>query len=185
MPKLAAVRLFAAVVLLSAVTSTIFAAGLASPAAASPTGWSSGSLIDPLQGEPTSISCPTSTFCATVDEGGNVLTYNGVSWSPKSIDPSSELESVSCTSASFCVAVDENGNVLTYNGSLWSSPKSIDQSTLTSVSCPTSTFCASVDDNGDVLTYDGTSWSSPDSIDDGLSNSMSTVSENDRPIAGW
>ena len=67
MPKLAAVRLFAAVVLLSAVTSTIFAAGLASPAAASPAGWSSGSLIDPLQGDPISISCPTASFCAAVD----------------------------------------------------------------------------------------------------------------------
>ena len=51
MPKLAAVRLFAAVVLLSAVTSTIFAAGLASPAAASPAGWSSGTLIDPHPGD--------------------------------------------------------------------------------------------------------------------------------------
>ena len=58
MPKLAAVRLFAAVVLLSAVTSTIFAAGLASPAAASPAGWSSGLLIDPSHGDPTSTTGP-------------------------------------------------------------------------------------------------------------------------------
>ena len=97
MPKLAAVRLFAAVVLLSAVTSTIFAAGLAAPAAASPTGWSQGRLIDPLRGQPTSVSCPTATFCVAVDQSGYALTYNGTSWSsPEEIDPGNILESVFC-----------------------------------------------------------------------------------------
>jgi len=57
MLKPAAVRLFAAALLLFAVTSAMFAAELPS-AAASPdsnaaAGWSHGTLIDALQGQPT------------------------------------------------------------------------------------------------------------------------------------
>jgi hypothetical protein len=50
MRKLAVVRLFAAVVLLSAVTSAIFSAGLASPTAASP------AIVTLTQGGPTTAS---------------------------------------------------------------------------------------------------------------------------------
>ena len=169
MPKLAAVRLFAAVVLLSAVTSTVFAAGLASPAAASPTGWSSGLLIDPSHGDPTSISCFGTSFCAVVDAGGGAVIYKGSAWSsPDMIDPSGGafgLTSVSCASASFCAAVDDSGNVLTYNGSSWSEPDKIDGNQwLYSVSCPTASFCVALDSWGNVLTYNGTSWSPPESL---------------------
>ena len=85
MLKPAAVRLFAAALLLFAVTSAMFAAELPS-AAASPdsnaaAGWSHGTLIDALQGQPTSISCPSAKLCTAVDVNGNVLTYNGSSWS--------------------------------------------------------------------------------------------------------
>ena len=74
MAKLAAVRLFAAVVLLFAMTSAIFAAGLPSPAMASPAGWSQGTPIDPLHGQLEAISCPSASFCAAVDYFGYVLT---------------------------------------------------------------------------------------------------------------
>jgi hypothetical protein len=106
-----------------------------------------------------------------VDLNGNVLTYNGSSWStPDEIDTNHWLSSVSCPTTSFCEAVDLNGNVLTYNGSSWSSPAEIDPGTgqtLTSVSCPTTSFCAAVDLMGNVLTYQGSSWSSPESVDAG------------------
>jgi hypothetical protein len=173
MPKLAAVRLLAAVVLLSALTSTIFAAGLASPAVASPVGWSSGTLIDPHPGVLLSISCPTATFCAAVDLYGNVFTYDGSSWSsPDRIDPGEHLASVSCPAANFCAAVDGGGNVLTYNGTSWSSPDGVAAAgSLESVSCPTNSFCVAVEYGGNVFTYDGSSWSSPDSVDPGKSPS--------------
>ena len=127
MPKLAAVRLFYALVLLFAVTSAIFAGSLPSPAAASPADWSEGTPIDPSQGYLSSISCPTANFCVTVDFHGNVFTYNGSSWSsPDNIDPGTSFMAVSCPSASFCAAVDFTGHALTYNGSSWSSPERID-----------------------------------------------------------
>ena len=91
-----------------------------------PPGWSQGMLIDPFRGDPLSISCPSTSFCAMVDSYAYAFIYNGSSWSsPDEIDPGNYLESVSCPTASFCVAVEASGNVFTYNGSSWSSPESI------------------------------------------------------------
>ena len=124
------------------------------------------------------MSCPSASFCAAVDDFGNVLTYNG-SWSgPTNIDSANPLSSVSCPSASFCVAVDAQGNALTYNGS-WSGPTNVDSAPLDSVSCPTASFCAAVAYQGSVVTYNGTSWSAPtniDSTDDLSSVSCATAS---------
>jgi hypothetical protein len=159
------VVLVVAVALLFAATSAILAAGFPSPAAAATAGWSSGTLIDPGGGyRLTSVSCPRASFCAAVDRDGNVLTYNGSSWSsPVDIDAGNYLSSISCPTASFCAAVDESGNVLTYNGSSWSSPADIDGSNaLESISCSSAIFCAAVDKSGNVLSYDGSSWSSDD-----------------------
>jgi hypothetical protein len=101
---------------------------------------------------PFSVSCPSATFCAAVDENGNALTYNGTSWSAPTDNSGGFLDSVSCPSATFCVAVDENGNALTYNGTSWSAPNHIDDGNA-SVSCPSASFCVTVSNNGDALTY--------------------------------
>jgi hypothetical protein len=58
-----------------------------------------------------------------VDGNGDVLTYDGRSWSsPHSIDAGNGLASVSCPTASFCATVDNFGNALAYDGSSWSAP---------------------------------------------------------------
>jgi hypothetical protein len=64
-----------------------------------------------------SVSCPTASFCAAVDESGYVLTYGGSSWSsPESIErDGGGLQSVSCPTASFCAAVDSQGYAFTYS----------------------------------------------------------------------
>jgi photosystem II stability/assembly factor-like uncharacterized protein len=128
------------------------------------THWTLPTLIDDAGTGITSVSCVSSIFCAAVDVKGNVLTYNGSTWSvPVSID-GNQLDAVSCATASLCVAVDNAGNESTYNGTSWSGPSFIDSDgfALTSVSCtatPT-TFCAAVDSNGNVFTsVDGSTWS--------------------------
>jgi hypothetical protein len=107
-----------------------------------------------------SISCASSAFCAAVDSDGNVLIYDGSSWStPRLIDQGNQLNSISCASSAFCAAVDSDGNVLIYDGSSWSSPQSIDQGNqLNSISCASSAFCAAVDSDGNALTFVGSSW---------------------------
>jgi hypothetical protein len=68
------------------------------------------------------VSCPTSNFCASVDgAGGNVVTFDGRSWTTAvAVDSVAAqsvtgpvlvfLMSVSCASAEFCVAGDSIGD---------------------------------------------------------------------------
>ena len=63
--------------------------------------WSSPKTIDAGDAL-SSVTCPSTSFCAAVDDEGNSLTYNGSSWSaPSYIDHTTNfLDSVSCPSAS-------------------------------------------------------------------------------------
>ena len=130
-------------------------------------------LIDPAQGIPNSVSCPTASFCVEVDDHGLASTSNGSSWSAlKAIDLNSTnvlgynpLLAVSCATTTFCVAVDEYGHAVTFNGKTWSTAKNIDAGRqLLAVSCPTTTFCAAVDGEGHALTYNGSKWSTPAAV---------------------
>ena len=123
-----------------------------------------------------SVSCPTATFCAAVDETGDAFTWNGKSWSKGvAIDATAAtnmndlLASVSCVSSSFCVAGDDLSDVYTFNGSAWSAADQLDPSNTSasvsfSVSCTTTSFCMAVDGNTNYYIYSGTSWSAPQMI---------------------
>ncbi len=149
-------------------------------------GWSASAVIDSLGGSQpglNSVSCaPGTSFCAAVDDQGNVVTSSDPAagagaWSaPATIDPGSSLTSVSCPSRSFCAAVDNQGRALTSTdpaggASAWPAT-SVDTPgqnpdcgtapcAVTSVSCPSTSFCMAVDDAEDALTYNG-SWKAPE-----------------------
>jgi tetratricopeptide (TPR) repeat protein len=134
--------------------------------------WSSTQQLDP-NGYLESVSCPTTTFCAAVDDGGYGLTYSDGVWSSaQRIDANGYLgylESVSCPTTTFCAAVDDEGYGLTYSGGKWSSSHKIDPNFLAlhSVSCATTTFCVAMDDEGYEFAYSNGKWSSPHKIDPG------------------
>ena len=123
-----------------------------------------------------SVSCPSTGFCAAVDDTGEAFTWNGTTWSTgEDIDSTAgsnmndQLASVSCASSSFCVAGDDLGDVYTFNGSTWSAadqlnPSDSSTSVSFSVSCPTTTFCMAVDGNANYYVYNGSSWSQPQVI---------------------
>jgi uncharacterized repeat protein (TIGR01451 family) len=123
-----------------------------------------------------SVSCVSPTFCVAGDHNGNVLMFNGSTWSaPEPIDPiGGTIWSVSCASATFCAAGDDSGNVLVFNGSSWSAPYTLDpalpglvnrEGTVRGVSCPTPVFCVAVDQNGKAYKYNGSSWTAPFVVD--------------------
>ena len=149
--------------------------GPVTTATAAAAGWTSAVSVDPPHGNPNSVSCPSSSFCAEVDTNGNAFLYNGTSWSAGlRIDSSSlgerfpvKLNAVSCASAALCVAVDQGGSAVMYDGTRWSAPIPIDSDILSSVSCPSTTFCAAVDHSGYVMTYNGAAWSHPTLVDPG------------------
>jgi len=132
-----------------------------------------------------SISCPTSTVCAAVDLGGNVVTYDGASWSAvtaiddsnaASYDDDGSSAHISCPTTTFCAAIENGGDVITYDGESWSAPEYVDPDT-GGISCVSNTFCVAVDGNGDAMTYDGASWSATTSVDpDAGLNSVSCAS---------
>jgi hypothetical protein len=119
----------------------------------------------------TSVSCPSSSLCFAVDDGG-IFTRDGVltttdprrgaaaTWTvnhPRS-EYFEEFTSISCPSAALCVAVDEAGEVLTSTDPSAGSAASwtfsdelggVDKDYgLTSVSCASSSLCAVVDSDG-------------------------------------
>lgn len=99
----------------------------------------------------TSVSCPSSTLCATVSRNASqVFFFNGSSWSAGSdfnlVGPSS----ISCPAVDFCAAVadsEENpGGMVTFNGTTWS--KAVYDSRaydFTQVSCASTTSCVVID----------------------------------------
>ncbi len=119
------------------------------------------------QGQLNSVSCVSSAFCEAVDSSGDVLAWNGTSFStpvsiatepPLSGTNGSGLTGVSCASTTFCVAVDSIGRAFVFNGSTWTKGSLIDTGgALTSVSCASTTFCVAVDHHGNAYVFGGVS----------------------------
>lgn len=88
--------------------------------------WTIQRDVDPSNGTPDGISCPSTSLCTIVDSDGNVITTNdpldaatgfpgSADWLPPVSIDAGRLNAVSCPTASQCVAVDDTGNVL-YGG---------------------------------------------------------------------
>lgn len=129
------------------------------------TTWDPTTPIEPMGGHPSSISCPTPSFCAEVDLAGAVRTEVDGTWSAPTIVDPSPLVSLACSAATTCVAVDDAGGAVTYDGSTWTGPVAIDSVPLTAVSCaPGTTRCVAVDVAGDVVLDRGGAWAAPTAV---------------------
>src|SRR4029077_17035851 len=119
-----------------------------------------------------SISCPSATFCAAVDdaktiEGSYEYFYQNGGWTGPGI-VGLYFTSVSCASAKFCMflgVLNEGVYASYWNGSQFSAPVKIDSTPANGqVSCASASFCAVVDANGNAMTFNGSAWSAPDPI---------------------
>ena len=155
-----------------------------SPSSAAPA-WGAAAHLDHSQGseDPTSVSCPSASFCMAVLVSGYAARYDGTTWTrPTRLSSSAgEPDSVSCPTVSFCMAVDtRDSSAFAFNGSTWRSAPSISdpvqgtQMGMASVSCSSPSFCAAVDNGSNAFTFNGTSWSPATAIDPG--HELSTVS---------
>jgi hypothetical protein len=113
-----------------------------------------------IQGNPTAISCPSSTLCAIVNGPGISYRNGSSAWSPvQPIDPGSTLDSISCPGESFCMAADANGSIVTWNGVGWAAPVRVIPAATnytgigTSVSCSSTHFCMVINGDGDYATF--------------------------------
>lgn len=127
----------------------------------------------------TSVSCPTTTFCAATLGNGKAYFYNGAHWTAQSALSGVPIVSISCTSATFCMAVDDStsspygSGAWIWNGKTWSG--SLPGIYLTSVSCTSPTFCMVIGNlNPGVYAsaWNGTSWTPQAEIDSPAGNSQ-------------
>jgi hypothetical protein len=104
-----------------------------------------------------------------VDNQGNVIRFDGVSWSKPVSIGTHALTAVSCPSATFCVAAAADNSVRIFRGRSWGEPRVIDTASagqldlfgfigITSLTCPTPTFCMASNVLGDVRSYNGHRW---------------------------
>jgi Zn-dependent metalloprotease len=107
-------------------------------------------------------SCLSSSFCAMVDNKGNVYVANtaekvqSTSWVKTNVDGTTALSGIACMSTTLCVAVDSAGNSLRLAISAFAIATATKQNIgnvdeLTGVACPTSTRCVAVDNLGVVF----------------------------------
>ncbi len=122
-------------------------------------------------GEMTAVDCLSASFCAVVDNKGNVHVANSeakikeeAGWKSTNVDSTKALHGIACTSTTSCVAVDGEGHLLhlTINGSGEATVSSEDldgTNELTAITCR-GTLCAAVDSKGNIFesTNSGSSW---------------------------
>jgi hypothetical protein len=125
------------------------------------------------------VSCPSRSFCAAVDNAGNVVTSTRPTggrggWRSVRVDTSapsptrclgscSAFMAISCSSRSLCVAGDSSGNLFVSTrprggSSAWRSwyatPSECSgcaQYPVRAIACPSVRFCAALDDWGNVI----------------------------------
>lgn len=134
--------------------------------------WSKAKVIGPDASY--SVSCPTTSFCATVGASGTIggpkflATYNGNAWRKTTIPSakvmSDRLMDVSCATPTYCVGVNLNGSLTFFDGKKWTTKNSNEPKNLISVSCPIVNSCVAVSMLGKWVAIHNESRSAPKSI---------------------
>ncbi|HEY4929340.1 MAG TPA: hypothetical protein VIH95_09335 [Acidimicrobiales bacterium] len=124
------------------------------------------------------VACPTSQFCAYVDNTGHVATLNGTTWTaPQSMTArvgSATVDlfqtgrvGIACADETSCTAI-VGGTDLDYDGTSWTAgpaPWPASTSGATAVSCPEPGTCLAVQGSTASIRTPGSSWSLPRVID--------------------
>jgi hypothetical protein len=162
------------IALVCAVACATFPGGIAS--AASKAGrWSKPQTIEARNRSSLSlVSCPATTFCAAVDNNGDVHFWRDGRWlTPQHLNAGGSLSSISCPTTTFCMAISVGGEAMAYNGRSWAPAGSAGPQETYQISCRSTTFCVATGANGIpgkpswLAVYDGHSWSSQKSISTG------------------
>jgi hypothetical protein len=119
------------------------------------TAWSQPQPV-PTSANPTSVSCPTATFCMLVADSGSVLTFDGTHWAPSPQQPPQPLAGVSCTSPTFCLGATDSGPTFAYDGTGWTQQAPSSEA-LRGIQCASATKCIAIAGSAPAL-FDGRSW---------------------------
>lgn len=128
-----------------------------------PTVWGSPLLVDQSNGGGLqSLSCASSSFCATFDWVGRLFVFDGHGWHRVNVDlvPGlAEPTDISCGAENFCMISNDAGDMFRYDGrSLTRTVLDARGGAIESVSCTSATFCGAVGSQGAYI-YNGKTWS--------------------------
>lgn len=113
------------------------------------------------------ISCPTTSNCMVVSDGGISVSGGSGMWSPAGV-PTSDFRGVSCPAIGWCVVAADTasnapGHIFTTGPGGWQ-PTTVPNFAPTSVSCASRSMCT-VTGRSRAVMWDGTHWSSPQMAD--------------------
>ncbi len=95
------------------------------PTAASALTWTGGGVVNPYQGVPLDLSCPTPTWCMSVDLYGESVVFTGGKWTNRqrvagsTVQQDLQFKAVSCPTTSWCLAVMYNHRLAVWSGGSW------------------------------------------------------------------
>ncbi len=127
---------------------------------------------DPPRSYPAGLSCASASDCVAIDAFGDVVTWNGSSWSaPRRVldyPPGSVTgmtTAVSCPTTSFCAAVSQTGATALERGGTWApGPTSGLTSNVSAgasqISCASASLCVAAGADETAI-FDGSSWTAP------------------------
>jgi hypothetical protein len=112
----------------------------------------------------TSISCPSTDFCAAVGANGEATIFGGGTWEGTTLnDPVSSpvnLDAVSCPEVGFCLAIASGGS-FEYSDGKWSGENlvsTVDGNSLQVLSCASSSACVAGDNGGSMYNWTPSGW---------------------------
>jgi hypothetical protein len=163
-PRRVMLIVIAALALLVAGVSAPGPAGAAPAPAATTLTYGPPTTITGTESTLYSVSCASATFCMAGDDNGQLLEFDGTSWtlSYQLNDPDAYIVSVSCVSTRFCMAVGGD-HLMTYDGHSWTlSPRYTGYFFGTQGDCASSTLCFVVsqgaDGGGRIHGWNGHKW---------------------------
>jgi List-Bact-rpt repeat protein len=119
----------------------------------------------------TEVSCPTTSFCAALDDQFTVLTSvdpldASAAWTANTVGIAYKLAGLTCPTSTFCLVGDAAGAIHTSSdpadsSAQWQTVQIEQFHPITAASCPSATRCVAVDN-------DGRAYSTPDPTGDAL-----------------
>jgi hypothetical protein len=116
-------------------------------------------VSEPIAGNPLSVSCPSSSFCATTEvAGGKVFTSTSPAgpastWTPTELEGATYLDAISCASATLCVTGGNSDEYATDEptggASKWTKEA---MGWITDESCPSESLCVDSGFFGEIFT---------------------------------
>jgi hypothetical protein len=122
------------------------------------TGWSDTAFLANAAWQ--RVSCPTTTFCAALNNFGQASIWNGTSWSTPQKVIAYGGAGLSCPSASYCLASNTNHAIVSYSNGVWKPYVQMpNQVHVQRLSCVSPLFCVGTTGTNGVVIRRDYHWS--------------------------